>query len=177
MGEDKALIEIDGVPLWERQLRVLRELTPRELFIAGPARDEWHHAGCIIIADAQPNAGPLAGLVAALRHCTAPLLLALAVDLPRMTADYLREMMAVCSETSGILPRGRGNFEPMAAVYPLTALPLAESCLASGNYSMQRFAARCLSQGLASPRQIAPDDEPLFLNMNTPQDLLAVTNA
>ena len=65
MGRDKAFVEIDGVPLWRRQLQLLEELLPHELFIAGPAHDEWQQTNCIIIPDAEPDAGPLAGIVAA----------------------------------------------------------------------------------------------------------------
>ncbi|MGI8431614.1 MAG: NTP transferase domain-containing protein, partial [Chthoniobacterales bacterium] len=35
MGRDKALLEIDGVPLWQRQLETLRQLNPEQLMIAG----------------------------------------------------------------------------------------------------------------------------------------------
>ena len=49
MGVDKAFIEIEGVPLWRRQFDILRSLGPHELFIAGPAHDDWSNAGGIII--------------------------------------------------------------------------------------------------------------------------------
>ena len=35
MGRDKAFLEIDGVPLWQRQLQTLRELGPSKSFLAG----------------------------------------------------------------------------------------------------------------------------------------------
>ena len=177
MGVDKALIEIDGLPLWRRQVAVLRELQPDELFIAGPSRDEWCDNGAIVIPDAQPDAGPLAGLIAALRRCSNSHLLTLAVDLPHMTADYLNRLLRSCCNRAGIIPMRQRHFEPLAAVYPQEALSLAESCLASGDHSLQNFAARCVSDRLAAAIEIPPSDEPLFLNMNTPADLLAVTNA
>jgi hypothetical protein len=67
MGTDKAFIEIDRVPLWRRQLQLLEELRPDEVLIAGPAHEAWQEINCIIIPDAKPNAGPLAGIVAALQ--------------------------------------------------------------------------------------------------------------
>ena len=174
MGEDKAFIEMNGTPLWRRQLQILQELAPRELFLSGPSREQWRHIDSIIISDAKPDAGPLAGLVAALRRCSTPLLLALAIDLPNMTADHLRELLARCSNAEGVIPRWRQRFEPLAAVYPRTALSLAENCLASDDHSLQRFAARCVSDRLLDVMDIAIDDEPLFLNMNTPEDLSSV---
>ena len=172
MGADKAFIEIEGVPLWRRQLQVLEQLGPLELFIAGPAHDEWQETNCIIIPDAEPNAGPLAGITAALRRCSAPLLLVIAIDLPKMTGRYLRELLNSCDGDTGVVPSYGDRKEPLAAVYPTRALPLAELCLASRDLSVQRFAARCVTEGFAVERTIATEERPLFLNMNTPDDLV-----
>ena len=171
MGCDKAFVEIHGVPLWQRQLRVLRSLQPCEKFIAGPARPEWIEACDAIVPDAPDGAGPLAGLVASLRRCSTPLLLALAIDLPQMTPDYLRDLIAVCTDNVGAIPYQGDRFEPLAAVYPISALRLAENCLRSGNYSLQRFAVGCVSEGIAHARQIEASQESFFLNVNTPEDL------
>ena len=38
MGRDKALISVDGVPLWERQLRLVEQLEPTWTFLAGRPR-------------------------------------------------------------------------------------------------------------------------------------------
>ncbi len=171
MGVDKAFIEIGGVPLWRRQLKILEALAPEQLFIAGPAHEEWEEANCIIVPDAEPGAGPLAGLVAALRASSAPLLLTIAIDLPNITSDYLRGLLDYCSADCGIVPSYGERFEPVAAVYPNRALALAENCLALRDLSVQRFAARCLHDGLVNVADITPEQRRLFLNMNTPGDL------
>jgi molybdopterin-guanine dinucleotide biosynthesis protein A len=177
MGTDKAFIELEGVPVWRRQLRMMQQLEPTEIFISGPPHDEWKHADCVIIPDAESNAGPLAGLVAALRRCTTPLLLTLAIDLPNMTSDYLRGLMNSCAANVGALPAEADRYEPVSAVYPTRALHIAENCLASRELSLQRFAARCIAERLVNVKPIAPDERPLFLNMNTPEDVPAVTHA
>ena len=160
-----------GAPLWQRQLRILRDLSPDEIFIAGAAREEWLASDCTTIPDAQPDAGPLAGLAAALRRSTTPLLLALAIDLPAMTSDYLRKLLALSSDDRGIIPRGEDRFEPLAAVYPASGLPLAQSCLDSGRYSLQAFAERCIADRLLAAKPIATAENLLFFNLNTPKDL------
>jgi molybdopterin-guanine dinucleotide biosynthesis protein A len=164
MGTDKAVLELGGRPLWKRQVELLQALEPRELLIAGPPRD-----GCTAISDAQSDGGPLAGVLSGLRACSAPLLLVLAVDLPEMTSEYLRGLITGCSETCGLVPEG----QPVAAVYPKTAAALAARCLADREHSMQRFARRCLAEGLVRQVAVAPDEEYLFVNLNTPEDLLA----
>jgi molybdopterin-guanine dinucleotide biosynthesis protein A len=176
MGEDKAFVKIGGMPLWRRQLSVLQELEPQELFLSGPTREEWTEAECIVIPDARADAGPLGGLVAALQRCSTAHLVTLAVDLPNMTAGYLRGLLTHCGADQGIIPTHEDRFEPVAAVYSRNTRHLAESCLASGDHSLQSFAARCVAEGPAIATEIAAADEPLFLNMNTPEDLLAVIN-
>jgi molybdopterin-guanine dinucleotide biosynthesis protein A len=170
-GTDKAFIEIDGVPLWRRQLQMLEALRPHELFLAGPRHEEWQEMNCIIIPDAEVNAGPLAGIAAALQRCSAPLLLVMAVDLPNMTHGYLHQLVGSCGSGIGIVPGSDERLEPVVAVYPALSLPVAKSCLASRELSVQRFAARCVAEGLAVEKKIAAEERPLFLNMNTPDDL------
>ena len=165
MGRDKAFLEIDGAPLWRRQFGVLRELQPEQLLVAGPPRDEW--SDCEIVADEISDAGPLAGVAAALQKCTAPLLVVLAVDLPRMTAEFLRSL---CRD-AGAVPRGPGGFEPLAAAYPAKCAALAVQMLRSGDYSMQSFVRAAIEQGLLAERKISETELNLFHNLNTPADL------
>lgn len=173
MGREKAFVEIDRVPLWRRQLALLEQLAPAELMIAGPPHREWIDTGCAIVADVRDGAGPLAGIVASLRACRTPLLIALAVDLPNMTSDYLRHLVDECSETKGTFPWDGDRFEPVAAVYPKRALSLAESFLENDRWSLQHFARQCVAETLVETVEIAENEKPLFFNMNTPADLAA----
>src|SRR5437763_696400 len=130
MGRDKAFLEIDRVPLWLRQIETLRALSPDELFISGPPlAAEWRDFE--IVADVQPNAGPLGGIAAALQRCRSDFLVVLAVDMPRMNAAFLRSMLDDCvaaNDGRGIVPKSRGGYEPLAAVYPKSSLPVARGC-------------------------------------------------
>src|SRR5690348_17763401 len=115
MGRDKAFLELEGEPLWQRQLATLRALSPEQLLIAGPRREQW--TGLEVIADQIAEAGPLAGIAAALHKCTAPHLVVLAVDLPMVTSDFLRALLELCREEQGAVPTAAGAAEPLAAIY------------------------------------------------------------
>lgn len=173
MGRNKALLEIEGRPLWQRQLRLLRDLAPSEIFVAANAAVKLPADDVVVIPDAQPDAGPLAGLAAALHRAKMPLVLALALDLPAMTTDYLRHLLTFCSGDRGVIPRMADRFEPLAAVYPVTALSVAKSSLAAGRYSLQKFAENCIAAQLLDVKQITAAEEPCFFNLNTPEDLAA----
>ncbi len=171
MGRDKALLPLpDGRLLWQRQLDVLRELEPAELFISGPAR-EGFPPEVPLLPDAMPGRGPLSGIAAALGERRAPFLVVLAVDLPRMTAGFLRRLLAETDEECGVVPRHAANgfYEPLAAVYPASSGALATARLAGQDRSLQAFvrAAVCAGQLREWPLD-CPADLPYFTNWNTP---------
>lgn len=170
MGRDKAFLEVNGEPMWRRQLMLLETLAPAELLIAGPSHANWAAARCEILQDAVPDSGPLGGIVAGLRRITTRSLLVLAIDLPLMTAEFLAQLLRSCAKDIGVVPKQADRFEPLAAVYPKAALPLAENALQVREYSVQRFAALCIERQLLRERMITPDEERLFLNANTPAD-------
>jgi molybdenum cofactor guanylyltransferase len=168
MGRDKAFLEIDGVPLWKRQIAILQELSTDEIFISGPAREEWTQWQTV--PDAQTGAGPLGGIVACLRRCAHSHLLMLAVDLPRMNAAFLSSLLRACDAETGVVPRLDDHFEPLAAVYPRCCLPMAERCLREGCFALREFVARTIAEGLLRERPVALSERDFFLNANTPAD-------
>jgi molybdopterin-guanine dinucleotide biosynthesis protein A len=168
MGRDKALLEFGGQPLWRRQIETLRALAPAQLMIGGPPREAWREFE--IVPDVLAGAGPLASIASALRRCTAPRLVVLAVDLPEMSTDFLRSLLTSCSEEEGIVPLSSRGPESLAAVYPVRCAALAAACLLSRDFSMESFVRRALREKLLSERVLAPAEEHLFANLNTPAD-------
>ncbi|CAN5824499.1 hypothetical protein BH09VER1_BH09VER1_41650 [soil metagenome] len=167
MGRDKALLPVgDGRVLWQRQLEVLERLDPGCLFISGPARAGFAPE-LRILRDSSPGLGPLSGLVEGLRVTEADLLVVLAVDLPAMTSDYLASLLENCLPGRGCVARLGPWFEPLAAVYPKKALPLAEEALASEDRSLQTLARRLLDRKMISVKEVDQPSEDLFLNWNS----------
>lgn len=168
MGRDKALLPLaGGQRLWQRQLGLLERLGAREIFLSGPRRDGFP-ADLRVLPDAQPGLGPLAGLCAALEVMSTPRLLALAIDLPEMTAGYLAGLLALDQAAA---PAIEGRLEPLAAVYPAECLPLARECLSSPDRSLRSFVTAAEALGLLKIVEVSPDEGRLFVNWNRPADL------
>ena len=170
MGRDKALLTLpDGRRWWERQLGILQELSPVEVFVSGPPR-EGFPPGLPCLADERPGRGPLGGIAAALRHMTSPRLVVLAIDLPQMTSEFLQGLLVTLGDsTRGIVPRHTGAdgfFEPLAAVYPAACRGLAEARLQGEDWSLQSFVRA--SGGSLQIRDILPGEKKLFANWNEP---------
>ena len=178
MGRDKSALTVNGEPLWQRQLAVLRATNPAELFISGKSDGPYADCGVEILADETPDCGPLGGIATALRRCTSERLLVLAVDMPAMTAEFLRSLLEGSQRTAmGVIPsvaadgRGRAGFEPLAAIYPRAALAIADECLRADDYKMESFIRKLEAAHLASLRLVAQEDAALFVNWNMPGDV------
>ena len=175
MGCDKAFLEIGGQTLLARQIQIVRAAGATEVFISGRGDVDYAAFGCRVLVDTFPDAGPLAGIESALAAMTTPRLLVLAVDLPAMNADFLRQLMEVSSENCGVVPRVSGNLEPLVAVYPKTAQPMATALLNQKSFAVKFFAAQCERAALVSFMDLSAADARFLLNCNAPADWAGVT--
>ena len=173
-GSDKALVKIDGIELWQRQISLLRALAPHEILVAAAEPPIWIDEHSRFVRDAVPNVGPLSGVAAALRECATSHLLVLAIDLPQMTAAFLQSLVDLSSENCGAVPKRNKFFEPLAAIYPQSCRALADRQILAGKLMMQDFVSAALEENLIVVRDLRSGEEPLFTNMNTPDDLLSV---
>lgn len=177
MGRDKALLPIPGYDfLWQRQLAVLQqlallaELQPARIFWSGHPRSGIPR-NIEIVPDPVTDAGPLAGICGCLQKISSGHLLVLAVDLPAMTAPFLRRLLQLGAPGCGVVPRLGERFEPLAALYPAEILPLAQKHLAEKRYRLQEFVSAGIASNLLRPHGITPANQPLFRNLNRPENL------
>ena len=177
MGRDKALLEIDGVPLWQRQREVLVAAGATEVFLSARPDQTWtrHATGfAAVLHDALPECGPLAGITAGIERASRPTLAVLAIDLPEMNAAWFRGLLERAAPSAGVVGRRGEFFEPLAAVYPREIMWLAWEALAKGEYALQRLIARAVKKGLLQERMIAAAEESLFVNWNREGDRASV---
>ena len=174
MGRDKALLPVppSGEPLWQRQLDLLAALSPEELFWSGPLRPGVP-AAIHQIGDRIADAGPLAGIAACLEASRSDLLVVLAIDLPAMTEAFLRGLLAQSAPGRGVVARHGENFEPLAAVYPRSLASLAAERLDQGEYALQDFIHEGVARGALEVVSLPAEENVLFQNLNTPDDLAA----
>ena len=177
MGRDKAGMPVGEAPLWQHQLATLSRTGAGEILISGRAEGCYAGAGIRIVEDEIKDCGPLSGVAAVLEAAAHPLVLGLAIDLPLMTADYLRCLLGRAFETgAGVVPEQQGRFEGLAAIYPKAAKEPAAATLRGSDHSMQHFIAACIGQSLAAPMPVSAEEAPLFQNMNTLGEYLKIVS-
>ena len=114
MGRDKAFLDWQGRPLWEVQLAKLSSVGASELLVCGRREQGFEGDGFRFVQDDVEDLGPLAGLANALKEASHETVLVLAVDMPLVTAELLRELLGKCDGLPGrgVVPVVRGRVEP-----------------------------------------------------------------
>jgi molybdopterin-guanine dinucleotide biosynthesis protein A len=174
MGRDKALLRVEwegnSVPLWDRQLSILKAVAPAELVISGPQK-QGYPASVRVLADEWDDAGPLAGITTSLSRSHYSLLLVLAIDLPRVQPGFLQKLLTRCETDRGVVPVLNNRFEPLVAVYPKAAHELARTQLQEGDYVVQHFVDKLIQNRLVACFEVERDEQEQLENWNTPEDL------
>ncbi|HMF46044.1 MAG TPA: molybdenum cofactor guanylyltransferase [Candidatus Udaeobacter sp.] len=175
MGADKATFLFRGKPLCEVQLETLRRLRPREIFVSARTDPLWRPADVQFIADITPSCGPLSGLAASLEKIHTAHLLALAIDMPFMTKNYLRSMCDAIEPGRGVVAKIDNRAEPLAAVYPREAEIDFRTALAGNDFSLQNIVRYLVMSGKLLEISVTKQERLLFRNMNNVSDVDATT--
>ena len=170
MGRDKAWMEVGGKPLIRLAVEKAHALGIQEIFISGRAGEDYSALKCPVLFDLEPGFGPVGGIERGLYECASPLLLVLAVDLPRMSLKLLGRMQSACDRLTGVVPKLNGQLEPMAAIYPKRSHAFAFAAIARSHYSARAFASACLGERAVRTFTVTPREALNFLNWNRPAD-------
>ncbi len=173
MGRDKAWLELAGQSLLARQVQLVRDVGACEVIISGRADADYSKLDCRVVTDRIRDAGPLAGIEQGLAVASSPRLLVLAVDMPAMKVEVLRWLLDAREQIGGVIPQVAGRIEPLAAIYPKSALALATNLLErkTGAAGPTDFARACVQQQLAMFLDVPAEAAASFRSVNAPEDL------
>ncbi len=180
MGQDKALIEIDQVPLLDKICQIALQCAD-SVYVITPWVERYR-----AVVDRQvqfirevplsnqpnePN-GSLVGFVQGLANVQTDWVLLLACDLPGLREEVLQDWAAKLSNVEGaiaFLPKNpEGYWEPLCGFYRQDCLPSLEVYVANGGRSFQGWIAQ---QSVQAVQELAISDRQMLLNCNTPEDL------
>jgi molybdenum cofactor guanylyltransferase len=171
MGTDKATFLFRGKPLWQVQLETLRRLRPAEIFLSARTDPTWRPHDVTFAADVPPSRGPLSGLAASMNRMSTSHLLALAIDMPWMSSEYLEFLCAQIEPGRGVLPKIGARAEPLAAIYPREAAIEIAKSLAGMDFSLQSLVCDLVAVGKVRPISVKQQEERFFRNINELVDL------
>jgi len=172
MGRDKALLPVGESVLWQRQWDLLAALGVTDRWLSVRAEQTWVQTGIPVVHDEVPDAGPLAGIAAALEKMRGTHLLVLAVDLPRIEPAWFERLKSQCVPSVGAVGQREGFYEPLAAIYPRELAREAAARLVRGEYALQRFIAA--ASGAMKTIEIGATEAVWFANWNECGDVQGV---
>ncbi|HEX8960881.1 MAG TPA: molybdenum cofactor guanylyltransferase [Geobacteraceae bacterium] len=174
MGVDKAFLEIDGVPLFERVLEVCREVFNRTILI-GDRSTRFARYGLPVHPDIYPGSA-LGGLYTGLVQAGTPFAFAAACDLPFPSSAVARHLASLRYGFDAVVPRSADGFEPLFAVYSRTCLEPMRRLLERGNFRIydlyDELNVRYVPMEALS--RLAGDERAL-INVNTPEEFARVS--
>ena len=171
MGRDKALLEVEGVPLWKRQRDVLVAAGAAEILLSVRPEQDWVPRATgfnAVVHDALSVGGPIVGVTAGIERASHPWVAVLAIDLPAMPAAWFQSLLVDVVPGVGVVGRRGDFFEPLAAIYPVELRWLAWEALVRGDFSLQHLIAGAVAQGLMRVREITAAEAVWFENWNEP---------
>jgi molybdopterin-guanine dinucleotide biosynthesis protein A len=171
MGTDKATFLFRGKPLWQIQLETLRKLRPKEIFVSARIDPPWRREDVLFVADVPPSRGPLSGVAASLVKIHTAHLLALAIDMPFMSENYLRSICDAVGPSQGVVAKIDNRAEPLAAVYPREAEIDFRTALAGTDFSMQNVVRLLVRSGKLQEISVTKQERGLFRNVNNASDV------
>lgn len=179
MGQDKALVAIQGVPLLQRVCDVALQCTPIVYVIA--FHPERYRAivppTCHLLQEyALPGEntphGPLIGFAQALQslqpEAKTEWVLLLACDLPSLSAERLQQWARALEHVGNaiaLLPRSTKGWEPLCGFYRTSCLASLQAAIEHGDRSFQSWLAGERVQ------ELPINDHQMLFNCNTPHDL------
>ncbi len=178
MGTNKALSLLGGRPLLSH---VIERVTPQVSTLALNAPESWAQSFDLpLVPDTKAgHAGPLAGILAGLRHFAthapqATHILTVPADSPFFPTDLSARLEAhITQDDAIVIAASSGHVHPVIGLWPVAIADDLEHWLADdNNRRIRSFLARHSTLGVSfSPLESATASIDPFYNINTPDEL------
>lgn len=169
-GIDKSALMVGDRSILERQLALLRGLTPHILIIG---RDRAPRPMDVtVVPDLIEGAGALGGLYTALLNSPTERVLVIACDMPFLTAPFLTHLVTRLAGADAAIPRDARGRHPLCASYSSRVAPHLKARIDAGDLRVGK-ALDSLDVTDVDARELAcldPSGLVLF-NVNTQDDV------
>lgn len=174
MGQDKALIPWDGVPLLQRVTKVAAECC-QEVYILTPWPERYQAIlsaeNYQFIVESNPGQGPLVALAQALAEIPTEWVLVLACDMPLLQVEIIRDWTNQLNNIPGSIlatvPQQESIWQPTCGFYRREALAELQEFIQQGGRSFQSW----LEQIPVEPILVDEQLSNMLFNCNTPMHL------
>jgi molybdopterin-guanine dinucleotide biosynthesis protein A len=172
MTRDKALLPYEGKTF----LQTLVDMQSRifaSVCIVADRQEKYLLPGVQVIGDIFPDAGPLAGIHAALTHARTPYVFITSCDTPRMRPSLVNALLHVAQAGYVTILHDGERMHPLIGLYPVSLLDRVQSALIE-----RRLKVTAFLDSLAPHVTVAmlPQFRAMAGNINTPEEYGTMTH-
>jgi molybdopterin-guanine dinucleotide biosynthesis protein A len=174
MGENKAFIEIEGVPIIHRIHTLFKNLF-QEIIIVTNQKDLFLNLDSKIYNDLLPQRGVLGGLYTGLFFSSFPYSFCVACDMPFLKEPLIEYLIKNIESYDVIVPRTNDGLQPLHAIYSRNCLGPIKKIIEQKKYKIIDFYPVVKVKIIEEKKFI--DLDPMsesFININTPDELLLI---
>ncbi|MGI8385830.1 molybdenum cofactor guanylyltransferase [Robertmurraya sp. P23] len=168
MGQNKALMMIDGVPVIERIANELEKISD-ELLIVTNTFHTYEYLNIPMVEDEQKGKGPIAGIQAGLKASRSEKNLIVACDMPFISLSLGEFLLEELEGYQAAIPKLDGRIHPLFGAYRKDALQAVSQSLERNELRimclLQNLHVRYISEDILRRKGIVVKDTAVF-NMN-----------
>jgi molybdenum cofactor guanylyltransferase len=171
MGQDKAFIEVNGVPIILRVLAVLNRLFHETIIVANQ-KEPYAGLNTPVYRDLAPGQGALGGLYTGLVHSTFQYSFCVACDMPFLNRALIEYLLTRIEQYDAVVPRTSDGLQPLHAIYSKKCLEPIRHLLDLEKTKIMDFYP-LIKVGILDEKEFLPLDpeKRSFTNVNTPEEL------
>jgi len=176
LGRDKLSEPVGGHPLLQRVIDVLALVSDQILVVIAQRQHDPALLATAkearIIADFYPGKGALGGIYTGLAASVSSHSLVVAGDMPFLSSPLLRYLMEISPNFDVVMPRVKGEIEPLHAIYSRNCLEPIRQQIEQGDLRIRGFFQQVKVRYVEEEEIDRFDPRHLsFFNINTPADL------
>ncbi|WP_066056987.1 molybdenum cofactor guanylyltransferase [Robertmurraya korlensis] len=172
MGQNKALLTIEGATVIERIAHELTKITDQLLIVTNTFRD-FEFLGIPMVEDMQKGKGPIAGIHAGLTATTTNANLIVACDMPFISSSLGDFLLTGLDEYQAVIPELGGQLHPLYGAYRKDALQVVTNALTNNQLRirsvLEQLNVQVVTEELLQRKQIMIKETDMF-NMNDPKE-------
>lgn len=172
MGENKAFIKVDGVPIINRIYDLFKELF-QEVIIVTNQKGIFDNLDTKIYSDLIPDKGALGGLYTGIFFSSFHYSFCVACDMPFIKKSLVQYLINnIAEDEDVIIPRTKDGLQPLHAIYSKKCLVPIKSTIDEGKFKIidlyNLVKVKIVEENgflFLDPRRES------FINVNTPEEL------
>ena len=177
LGKDKLLEVVGGRPLLQRVVDSLSPISERILVVSAQGQKrpslQATQIDVATVPDIYPGKGALGGIYTGLSASDSRRSLVVAADMPFLNPDLLQHLFSLAMDFDVVMPRVRGEIEPLHAVYSRACLPAIHEQLERSQLQIRVFLDKVRVRYFEEAEIERFDPGHLsFFNVNTREDLM-----